>query len=246
MPMETLACPNCGAPLNVWSRNPIVVCLYCDTVVRIHGETAEIDSEITVSHEEMEQIKQLATSGQRTVAIQRYHEVTHLPLPDAEHAIEGMIKQFSLNTLRHLPLSPVGWGMLLIYIIGLVGGLVLGVRGTLPPFIFIPIVLFTGFNVVILSRNITTSVRYMGAKKAQAVVQNFTHIGQVKILRNEAHLFKVWLEVQPDGEPPFQSELTLSVRGTSLEKLHQGKRIWVKYPPDDRQKLIYWRNIETA
>jgi hypothetical protein len=244
MPLvEVLACPNCGAPLPVHGKT-IIACLYCASVVRLrdHQPPIRVESDFTPDH--MDKIKELALNGQRDAAIQEYQQATQSDLSEAEEIVDGVIKQIARQTLAKVTLNRWGWLTLVAYTLGFLVMLVLGVKGTIPFYVAIPLGLFALLNMAVLGRNALVALKYMQGIVAPATVLNYTHIGQMKMGRVLVHAVRVYLDVQPKNEPSMRVEMMLPVRDKSMVKLYPGTRMNVKYLPDDLNSFMFVNVIE--
>lgn len=77
-------------------------------------------------------------------------------------------------------------------------------------------------------------IRAMG-KPARAKILNAMSLGVNVNGNNPAMTFL--LEVQPEGEPPFQGQATGVIAEASVPKYQAGRDIFVKYDPDDKSRV---------
>lgn len=244
MQIQALACPNCGGPLPLHqNKNSLMVCVYCDSVIRIadtsNQSAPHISVEKTISPDDSEHLKQLVISGEFETAIQLYQTATGSSPEDAEQAINSIMRQFSIGMLSRLPLSPMGWGFVVLYSVVLVAMIIFFAQDTLPRVITVFGGIFAAFNLLVVSFRLPLSLKYLRAPRAQATILHYVPLGELKVGRTPVLMFKAHVEVRPTHAGSFQGEFVLPVRKKSRDHLYPGTQIWVKYLAHDRQQIIF-------
>lgn len=107
MPVEALNCPNCGAPLGTPPFAGLWLCLYCNSLVRRQSETGTMPATLqgSLDAEAVQAVKQLLLSGQHEAAMPRLMELTGLDREDAQHAIDQLGADITVDTLFHQQLK---------------------------------------------------------------------------------------------------------------------------------------------
>ncbi len=90
MTLESLNCPNCGAPLPDPSGRSTVTCAHCRTVVRVGAPVAEAPGSSQVVPDDLAQVRSLIERGNKIGAIKQYRELTGLGLKEAKDAVEAI------------------------------------------------------------------------------------------------------------------------------------------------------------
>ena len=242
--MQSLTCPNCGAPLTDQSGQKLWLCIYCNTLLRVPTDDTELTIEKTVSAAEMESVKTLLAEGKRDAAIPLYQQITGVPTEDAEKAVETLVKQYAYGIVRRQQLNGVGIALVILYALALPLSLIAWSQGVLHPILAIIIAGFSALNLLVFERAIRTTFQYLGAPKAKAIIQHYTPTSKVSTRGGFVYTFKVLLEVQPTGSVPFQDTLILPVREKNLPKMRSGAAIRVKYKPGVAGSLLF-DEIET-
>lgn len=237
--MQSLTCPNCGAPLTDQSGQKLWLCIYCNTLIRVAEGDAEPTVEKTVSTAEMDQVKALLAEGKRDAATALYQQITGLPAEEAETAVETLVKQYAYGIVRRQQLNGVGVVMVILYALALPLSLIAWRQGIFHPVLAILIAGFSALNLLVFERAIRTTIQYLGAPKAKAVIQHYTQTSKVPVRGGDVYTFKVLLEVQPAHGTPFQETMILPVREKNLPKMRQGGAIWVKYKPGEAGSLLF-------
>jgi hypothetical protein len=237
--MEPLphSCPNCGAPLTVGEDPTAVLCLYCDTVVRLAPAQAQPGGEraADIAPETVHQIKQLLLQGRRSDAVRLYQQAAGVDEAEAAAAVLAFSRQLSLGVVQAQQLNPRGALLFLLFLLGLIAAVAAGVGGVIPAWIAMVLGVIALILLWPLARGTLTTIRYLGARRAEATVLRAAPIGEI----GEAHVFRVLLEVQPPGGAPFQAEMNLPVRRRNVPNLRPGLVLRVKYLPGDRSSVIF-------
>jgi hypothetical protein len=269
MSAEAVTCPNCSAPLHLEPNQTLVICLYCNSSVRISSLAAASSAagepaapaparavvEHTLSPGDAEQIRQLIAAARQPEAVQRYHAITQASQPEAEQAIRTLAQDISTELLTASPLNPLGMAMAVGSVVLVLGGgvailaafilfvlpLMLDIRsGTAGLSLMLSIFLgiggalglAVGGVVLWLSwKGLLATIKYLPGRIAPARVLKYALIGQTPVQTGIVDLFRVWVEVQPQGERPFRAQVTLAVMKDHLSRLHPDTVMQVKYLP---------------
>ncbi|GAB4581371.1 MAG: hypothetical protein Fur0022_41180 [Anaerolineales bacterium] len=238
--MHSLTCPNCGAPLTDQTGQKLWLCIYCNTLLRVPTEpAAQLTVEKTVSDDDMTQIKLLLYEGKREEAVTAYQHIAQCSLEDAEKAVGTLTREYAFGILRRQQLTGYGIALVILYNFALVLSLLAWVRGVLNPIFALAIAGFSAFNLWVFSRAIRTTLQYLTAPKARAVIQHYTQTGKIQVRGGTVYTFKVLLNVQPANGSPFQDTMIVPVREQRLDKMRQGTAIWVKYKPGEPGSLLF-------
>ena len=239
--MHSFTCPNCGAPLTDQSGQTLWLCIYCNSLIRVPSDitTAQPTVEKTVSDDEMTGIKLLLLEGKRDEAVAAYQKIAQVSLEDAEKAVGTMTREYAFGVIRRQQLTRYGIALVSLYALALMLSLLAWARGGLNPVFAIAIAGFSAFNLWVFNRAIRTTLQYLGAPKARAVIQHYTQTGKIQIRGGTVYTFKVLLNVQPTNGVPFQDTMIVPVREQKLDKMRQGTAIWVKYKPGQAGTLLF-------
>lgn len=246
--MFALNCPNCGAPLPDPGERHLAVCLYCNSVVRLEAGNEQPHGalERSLPPEDMESIKKMLLDGQRTEALRSYQRLTATETAEAEMVIDALAKDLSMNTMLNQQLTPYGVilaGLSLVVDIVIVIAWVVGKLswGWAVFLLVLPV-----FQVIFLGPALLTTLRYAFASRAPAITLKMAHIGVFKTTRMDVHTYRVWIEVQPPGRPPFRTELVLPIKAESLYKLKPGARFQVKYFPGRPESVLFDKTLAAS
>jgi len=241
MSIETLNCPNCAAPLHPQPGQPLTICLYCNSTIRLNLSAAQSTAavETSIQPEVMEQVRQLMMSGRRAEAAQMYQQKTGTSAQDAQAAVNDLGKQITFSTIQRQQLTPYG----IVFV--LVSALLLGVSaigwvtGRLHPLIAVALTGFALLQFAVFGRSLLTTLKFLGARTAPATTLKLAPIGVTKLRDTTVHSFKVLLEVRPETGQPFRAEILLPVRSENLSRAQPGAVIRVKYLPNDPGSVIF-------
>jgi hypothetical protein len=138
MPVESLTCPNCGAPVQIDAEASAAECTFCGSTLRIledqaHQKIAEVTSRPMrdgpggVSRTgrpdfNEEPIRQLVLQGKKIEAIKLYRDQTGAGLKEAKDAVEAMQRQLPPTLRSRAPAQAGRFGLLgCLGILGIVG-----------------------------------------------------------------------------------------------------------------------------
>ena len=118
MAVESLTCPNCGAPVQVKGDESVTVCSFCNSSLRITTDaadhrTAQLDDAAQPQAEDwahgavdVEQIKLLLRDGKKIVAIKVYREQSGVGLAEAKAAVESIERRFMIKPVTRRVIVP--------------------------------------------------------------------------------------------------------------------------------------------
>jgi len=237
MPESTaITCPSCGAPLLPAAGT--VLCVYCNSAIRLQAG-GEAVVERSLDEGQMARIKQSILDGKRPEAVAEYQQATDANLAEASRTIEELENGLSMGIVLGQQLSPLGWlffcGSLLVFF----GAVYASLTGLLNPWMAGLLALLSLANLVFYARNLRTSLQFLGAPVARAMVIKLVPVGEVKLGRQMVHTFKVLLQVYPEDAPAYQAEMLLPVRDKNLARVRTGVDFKVKYLRENPQRLVY-------
>ena len=239
--VESLDCPNCGAPLDVKPGQEITMCQYCDSSIRIHFDKDKLEKAVPrteVSTEIMNKIKELILSGKKDEAIELYSHEAKINKEDAANAVKVIYDRIETRILLDRPLSIVGamFTLLLLFIFFISGYTVFiaDTDSTIIDIISWILLIFTGISLLSVSRTIITTIKYLPGKWTNARILKFARIGEKKNIT----IFRLLLEVMPGEGKNFQAQTNLPVKNTSLGVIAEGNVLMVKYLPGDKSSVI--------
>lgn len=115
MAMESLTCPNCGAPVPVKGDETITVCAHCNSSLRITKDDADhrLAQVADAARDafppaedwargaaDIDRIKQLLTDGHKIEAIKVYREQTGVGLKEAKDAVDAIERRLPITLTR--------------------------------------------------------------------------------------------------------------------------------------------------
>lgn len=236
---HALTCPQCGAPLPALQGHSLVLCLYCDTAVRVTMEAAQAETDL--QPEVVREVKRLLQTGLREQAVSRLVSAG-LDHEQALEAVSGYTRQVALEIIQGQQATPLGWFFLSLFSALLLGALFSGWSGWLG---WGWALVLAGMMFIALwpFRKIPgTTWRYLRAIEAQAEIQRLVEIGVV----GQIHTFRALVEVHPPDAPPFLVHLNLPAHKDRLHRLHPGRTFWVKFRPGDPESVIFSRPTKSA
>jgi len=240
--LQSFSCPNCGAPLKSTPTQTRLVCLYCNTTVRIQPEaqppSVEIDS--TLDEAEMGEIKQLLLDGQKSAALELYSQATGASSDAAAEALKDLSQKLSLEIVRQQQLTRTGIAIVAGYALLTAVGLYLTVFGGVHWLISVTAMLYGAWMLYFYYPAVASTVAFRKGKPAKAHVLKLAEIGTTRLGRQRVRVFKLLVEVQPqDGTPSYQAEMMLPVREQNVPRAQPGTTIRVKYLPGEPERVIF-------
>jgi hypothetical protein len=176
------------------------------------------------------QLKQLVVDGRQAEAIELYRVRAGVTEAEAVETLSGLVRDLTRRTLVQQPLSNLGLAVMLTLDTVCAGLIVWGVlteNWWLTAIGLGLIVIETlAFGAAIYAR----LVQQFG-RSAPAVVRRFTRLGEIQ-LRGQSQsvpVVRLWLEVQPPGQPAFQAERNIVAKPETYAKLRPGLIIEVKH-----------------
>jgi hypothetical protein len=244
--ITSLHCPNCGAPIHAGPNQGLLICLYCNTSIRIQAQADQPQAiaETSLDADMMAQVKQLLLAGRQAEALRLYQQSGADPL-EAQEAIGNLGKEISIDVVRRQTLRPFGVLVVVLMALILVVSVVAGLLGRMHPVLAIVLAGFAALNLFFFAPGIRATFEFLGATIAPATIVKLAPVGSATMRGQTVHAFKLLLEVQPTNGQPFQSELLVPVRSASLAKAQPGAVIQVKYLPHDPSRLIFYRSPST-
>lgn len=240
--MQSLNCPNCGAPLKSTPTRTRMVCLYCNSTVSIQPDaqppSAEVDS--TLDEAEMGEIKQLLLDGRKSAALELYIQKTGASPEDAGEALQDLAEKLSLDIVRQQQLTKGGIVMVAGYALLTAAGLYLASREDVHWLISVVAMGYGAWMLYFYFPAVASTLAFRKGKLAKAHVLKLAEIGRTRIGRQRVRVFTLLVEVQPqDGSAAYQAEMVLPVREQNVPRAQPGSSFMVKYLPEDPQRVIF-------
>ncbi len=239
--IESLNCPNCGAPLDIKTGNEITFCSYCNSSIRIsrHEETGEHSAAHTlISPELINEIRQLILSGKKTEAVEMYRRAMNISQQEAEKVIESYVGGITDRIVLNRPLSAKGILFFFLFLLILVssGYILFSGIAKAKPFQVIcwMIMFFSLITLVSIWRSITATIKYFPRKWTKATILKYVLISEKKNLS----FFKVLLDVKEPGGETFRAETNIMIKTDNITKLQEGKIIDVKYLEGQKKNIL--------
>jgi hypothetical protein len=239
--VESLDCPNCGAPLDVKPGQEITVCQYCSSSIRIHLQEDDSENAVPkteVSAETMKLVKELVLSGKKDEAVDLYMREADISNEDAVKAVSQIYDTMSASIMLNRPLSLIGFLLTLLFLsFFTVSGyfaIVSDIDSSAIKIISWISLFFWGISLLSISRTIITTFKFLPGKWADAKILKFVKVGEKK----NVAIFRLLLEVMPENKEHFQAQTNLPVRLKSVNLIAEGNIIKVKYLPDKKGPVI--------
>jgi len=229
----SLNCPNCAAPLQVREQQTIALCVYCGSSLKLEADSVKPHpiEQRELTPDVMQQINQLLLDGRRAEATALYVQQAGVTDGEAREAINNLAEQMTRRTLTRQPISNLG-----IVIVVLLSGVGLAALwwGVTNDNVLIAI-LGAGWAVLqwlAFLPGLVVRWNYETGRAAPAVVRKMIPPGEMKVRGEVVAAVRLWLEIRPDGQPPFQAERNVILRRSSLEHLSTGSAIEVRCRTD--------------
>jgi hypothetical protein len=221
----------------------MTVCVYCNTNLRITadpGKALKVEKVSTITSEMIEEVKRLLAAGTKTKAVAYYSQQAGISEMEAFPIVSGI----QIAAMYNPPMSTNGVIMLAVFLlvslVGVIGGIVLIVNGSLG--FGIPVVviaaLFGLMNWLSMGLNLKATRIYHWGLPARAEILNRWHVMDTKAGKYPGSLFRLFLEVKPDSGLAYKVETTCLVGEKSLPKFEVGNTIRVKYDGKDLRKVV--------
>src|SRR5262245_3834649 len=196
--IDSLHCPNCGAPIHPSPNQALLICLYCNTSIRIQAQNdrPQATAEASLDADMMAQLKQLLLAGRQDEALRLYQQAGADP-QEAQEAIGSLGKQISIDVVRHQTLRPFGVLVVVIMALLLVVSVVAGRLGRMHPLLAIGLAGFAALNLFFFGPGIRAAIEFLGATIAPATIIKLAHVGAATMRGQTVHTFKFLLDVRP-------------------------------------------------
>lgn len=239
--IESLNCPNCGAPLNLKPGDEITFCSYCNSSIRIykHEETGEHSATHTeIPPSLINEVKQLILSGKKSEATEMYQKAANIGKPEAEKIIESFLRGITNKIILNRPLNAKGilFGVFFLLIIFSAGYALFSgtAKGGVVQVICWMVMFFSVINLVSISRSIIATIKYFPKKWTKATILKYAFISEKKNLS----FFKILLDVKEPGGESFRAETNIMIKTENIAKLQEGKIIDVKYLEGQKKNIL--------
>jgi len=241
LPVDSLSCPNCGAPLRNASIDDPCCCLFCNSLIRLQGdaEAPVANLERRLHAKEMNVIKQQLITGQRQAAVYAFEELSGLETEQAAVIIDAIAADFSTKTILQQQLTRGGMFMVVVCIILIPTSLLAWWSGALRPMLAMVYLAMGCFGVYKYGRGASNTLRYRKAVAAKAKILQATPMGLVQRKRVQVHAYLFALQVMPENEPHFRAQTVIPVLEENIEKVKKGEVIQVKYLPGQPDSVIF-------
>lgn len=239
--IETLSCPNCGAPLDIRPNEEFTFCQYCDSSIRISkNEGTGVQSAVhtEIPKEVIEEVKKLLSSGDKAKAAELYMKAANVNEEEALKQIEIFLTSITNKIALRRPLSLKGIIISTLFFLILLSSayaLATGIVSSGFVKILCWVVLsFMLLNLLSLTQSIIITIKYATKKWHDARILKFFLISKKKKLS----FFKVLLEVTEPNGNTFQTETKIVIKTADSAKMQEGKVIQVKYFPDEKDNVV--------
>lgn len=246
MSVESLNCPQCGAPLTLKPGQTLAVCGYCNSSVRVTESvmvgTAPQITKVEIPTEVVDEVKRRLVLGLTTDAADYYAKEAKISPEEATAAVKAMKDSIgdapSLSTNGLVTFSVLALAGIAAAIIGfsfvLDGDILIGVG------VIIIALLFVGMNWYALSRGLPAFLLEHQGKAAQAKILKVWLVNTltVKGTTGEVQLLRLLLQIQPPTGTGYQAEANCMVSEPSQPKFKPGCLIKVKFDPKDPKRVV--------
>jgi hypothetical protein len=231
--VKSLNCPNCAAPLSVGERQTIALCVYCGSSIRFETDGAQPQpiERRELTSEALNQVNQLLLDGKRAGAIELYRQQADVSNAEAHEAIDNLAKQLTRRTISRQPVSNMGILMLAVFSAVGLGAMWWGVTHDS----WLAALLGGGWALlqwVVFFQGLKARWFYETGQITAASVRKLVHLGDVTVRGKPAAAVRLWLEVRPAHQAPFQVERNMMMWRYSLEQLAPDVLIEVRCKPD--------------
>lgn len=245
MTIESMNCPKCGAPLSLLTNQKLVICVYCNSSLRISLEDplhAIVSQLPEISPEVIDEVKRLLVGGYSIKAVEYYRQQSGLEYSDTSSAVSALKKvigyQPPLNTIGILIL--IAW--LLLGIAGVVGGIVLLVNQQfLTAIILIMVAVFLALvNWLSLNSSLKAYLLSHRGIPAEATILKCWQVKLIPVKGEESPtaLLRLLLEIHPSEQPIYQTEANCLVSTLAASKFQVGSIIRVKFDVRNPKKIV--------
>lgn len=235
MIIKSLYCPNCGAPLSFKTGQIVMICVYCNSSIRVSQQEDEkpgLNLISEISPEVIDEVKRLLVMGFTTRAVKYYISRSGLNQKEASDAVSAIKKTVGYRP----PLNAKGFVMLLSFFsvsfVALFTGIYLYLSGM--PItgmgIIIAAILFGYMNWFAFRSSIIASFLLRSGTTADAVILKQWHVTTYFIKQGgESLLMRLLVEVRPEDSEAYQAEANCLVSYKNKVKFNTGSIIKIKY-----------------
>jgi hypothetical protein len=248
--VQSLDCPQCGAPLPLQAAQTLAACVYCNATVHIGpsaapgqpGTAPVATRAVEVRPEVIDEVKKMLLLGQHLPAVEYYSREARISSAVAEIAVKG-IEQ---NMAYFPPLTAAGV-VTLVVLEGLSSAAIVGgavVMSNAQYWLGIGLVLVGIFltlgSTLVLMRGLPGFILAQRGNPATARILKRWVIRTDVVKGVPVELTRLLLEVRPAerGQAPYQAEANCFVTEPSQPKFTVGASIQVKYSPGDKRRLV--------
>jgi hypothetical protein len=242
MTITSLNCPSCGAPVAWQAGITVSACVYCNSSLRISGgENAEpIAAQMKeVSTATIDEVKRLLIAGAPDKAVNFYSKQAGIEYIEASRAVSAIRKTIGYKP----PLNQKGifmvYGLALISLCGLVGGVILLVKGLIGWGILLIVlaILFAGVNQYALGESVQAYLLLRRGIPARAMILKTWTIKPVTVGGVKGILMRLLLEAYPDQEMSFQAEANCLVSQANEGKFREKSFVEIRFSDDTPHKV---------
>jgi hypothetical protein len=241
--LEALKCPTCGGPVRLRGDETLTLCLYCNGALKVShpaGTTARIEVDPNVDGATIDRIKALILKGKRDEATALYRDAAKCDAATAAGVIDTYVRAAVNATILSSTLNAFGF-FLYLGALALVGGGIAGIaRELLPLVAAVVLIALGGVTLIVLTKPMLRSLRYLGATRAEATILRFAPIGQ----NADVTSFLMLLQVREPSGSTFETEVALPSSKEGAAKMRNGRRFWVKYFPGQPASVTFDAKID--
>lgn len=231
--LKSLNCPNCAAPLQVRERQTVALCVYCGSSLKLEAEgvTPQPIEQRELTPEMLQQINQLLLDGRRADALALYVQWAGVTPAEAGEAIDNLATQLTRRTMLRQPITNLGIGVFVVFTAIGLAALFWGLTNSS----WLVSLLSSGWIIwhwLVFFPALRVRWQYETGQAAPALVRKMIPLGEMKVRGEMVSAMRLWLEVQPEGRPVYQTERNVILRRSSLEQLATGSLIEVRSRSD--------------
>jgi hypothetical protein len=247
MSIESLNCPQCGAPLNLKAGQTLAACGYCNSSLRISpaagmlaGAPPVVSRATEIDPAVVDEVKQRLVLGLTTDAVEYYAKKARVSEEDARVAVAAMKETIGYAP----PLSNLGIlmfvGTVFISLLGVFGGiwLIAGDLGLFGLILILAALAFAVLNGLALSRGLPAYLLERRGTAAKAKILKMWLINTMMVpgTAGKVKLVRMLLDVAPPQGTAFQAEANCMVKESSEPNFSVGCTIEVKF--DVRKRVV--------
>ncbi len=234
---EALLCPRCGAPLAVREETTIVLCIYCNTSLRVAsaapGASRTVEAR-PLGESDVARVKELLALGRREDAVGTYQAAAQCDGAEAEATIAAWSTQLVVGTMSHSMMGAFGISIL-VFALALTFGGVAGVTVLdLPTAPAVAAITVGALITLVMMRSAVRTLRYLAASSGTATILRHVFVGKYGSILS----YRLLLEVR-SASGAFQTDVLLPVGEASVAKIQPGYRFRVRFFPGDPSSVIF-------